>query len=77
LGNQRQKELKMLILTRRPGQTIRINDDIQITVTRAQGQQVWIGITAPREIQVHREEIYQRIQDQLSSATQPADQLAS
>ena len=67
----------MLILTRRPGETIRINDDIQITVTRTQGQQVWIGIAAPREIQVHREEIYQRIQDQLSSATQTADQLAS
>jgi carbon storage regulator len=71
------RNFKMLILTRRPGETIRINDDIQITVTRTQGQQVWIGITAPREIQVHREEIYQRIQEQLAGPAQPANQLAS
>lgn len=52
----------MLILTRRAGETIRINDDISITVISVQGQQVKVGITAPADVAVHREEIYQRIQ---------------
>ncbi|MGV8917796.1 MAG: carbon storage regulator CsrA [Pseudomonas sp.] len=52
----------MLILTRRPGETIRINDDISITVIAVQGQQVRVGISAPAAVAVHREEIYQRIQ---------------
>ncbi|MFK3971155.1 carbon storage regulator CsrA [Pseudomonas sp. NPDC087358] len=59
----------MLVLTRRPGETIRINDDIQITVTKIQGQQVWIGISAPQDVSVHREEIYNRIQKQRSVVT--------
>lgn len=52
----------MLILTRKTGETIRINDDISITVLAVSGQQVRLGITAPRNVEVHREEIYQRIQ---------------
>jgi carbon storage regulator len=52
----------MLILTRKPGETIRINDDISITVLGVSGQQVRLGIEAPKEVAVHREEIYQRIQ---------------
>ena len=52
----------MLILTRKPGEVIRIGDNIIITVTGVQGNQVRLGITAPREIPVHREEIYQNIQ---------------
>ena len=52
----------MLILTRKPGETIRINDDISITVISVQGQQVRVGISAPADVAVHREEIYQRIQ---------------
>ncbi|WP_353231851.1 carbon storage regulator CsrA [Pseudomonas helleri] len=51
----------MLILTRRVGETIRINDDISIQVLGICGQQVKIGITAPADVVVHREEIYQRI----------------
>lgn len=54
----------MLILTRRVGETIRINDDISIQVLGICGQQVRIGITAPEAVAVHREEIYQRIQVQ-------------
>jgi len=50
-----------LILTRRVGETIRINDDISIQVLGICGQQVKIGITAPADVVVHREEIYQRI----------------
>ncbi len=52
----------MLILTRRIGEVIKIGDDISITILEVQGSQVRLGILAPREIAVHREEIYQRIQ---------------
>jgi len=52
----------MLILTHRVGEVIRINDDISVMVLAATGQQVRIGITAPATVEVHREEIYQRIQ---------------
>ena len=52
----------MLILTRRAGETIRIGDDISVTVLGVSGQQVRLGITAPESVEVHREEIYQRIQ---------------
>ena len=54
----------MLILTRRVGETIRINDDISIQVVGIYGQQVRLGITAPADVAVHREEIYERIQAQ-------------
>ncbi|KQB54786.1 hypothetical protein AQS70_20590 [Pseudomonas endophytica] len=52
----------MLILTRRVGETIRINDDISVQVLSVTGQQVKLGIVAPESVAVHREEIYQRIQ---------------
>lgn len=52
----------MLILTRRVGETIRINDDISIQVLGICGQQVRLGITAPADVAVHREEVYERIQ---------------
>jgi carbon storage regulator len=52
----------MLILTRKIGQTIKIGDDVDITVLGVQGKQVRIGIDAPREVSVHREEIYKRIE---------------
>ncbi len=54
----------MLILTRRAGETIRINNDISIQVLGVSGQQVKIGITAPTDVAVHREEIYLRIQEE-------------
>lgn len=51
----------MLILTRKPGETIRIGEDIEVVVLGVKGNQVRIGVTAPRDTEVHREEIYERI----------------
>lgn len=52
----------MLILTRKPGETIVIGDNIRIAVLGIEGRQVRIGIDAPKEVAVHREEIYDKIQ---------------
>lgn len=52
----------MLVLTRRIGETIMIDDDISVTVLGVKGNQVRIGVNAPKGVAVHREEIYQRIQ---------------
>ncbi len=60
----------MLILTRRVGETLMIGDDVSITVLSAKGSNIRIGINAPKEVAVHREEIYQKIANQQREESQ-------
>jgi carbon storage regulator len=55
----------MLILSRRNGESIRIGDEVTITVLQCRGGQVKIGINAPRDVAVHREEVYERLKQDL------------
>jgi len=58
---------KMLILTRRIGETLNIGDEVRVTVLGVKGNQVRIGVTAPKDVPVHREEIYDRIKKEEES----------
>ena len=60
----------MLVLSRRLGETLIIADDVKVTVLGISGNQVRLGISAPKEVSVHREEVYQRIQEELQQQMQ-------
>jgi carbon storage regulator len=60
----------MLVLTRKLGESIAIDDHIKIVVVQIKGKQVRLGIKAPKETKIHREEVYQAIQDQNTAAAQ-------
>ena len=59
----------MLILTRRVGETLMIGDEVTVTVLGVKGNQVRIGVNAPKDVSVHREEIYERIKKEQAEST--------
>lgn len=59
----------MLILTRRIGETLNIGDNVQVTVLSVKGNQVRLGTTAPKDVAVHREEIYEKIKREKNDET--------
>jgi carbon storage regulator len=52
----------MLILTRRVGETVMVGDDVTVTIIGVKGTQVRLGVSAPKDVTVHRQEVYERIQ---------------
>ncbi|MFS0864952.1 carbon storage regulator CsrA [Fredinandcohnia sp. 179-A 10B2 NHS] len=66
----------MLVLTRKPNESVKIGDDIEITILAVSGEQIRIGIDAPKHIEIHRKEVYLDIQNENSQASQtPIDLL--
>ena len=64
----------MLILTRKAGESLYLGDDIKVTVLRVQGNQVKLGFDIPRDLTVHREEVYLRIKEENLMAAQATEQ---
>ena len=63
----------MLVLTRRPGESVMIGDDVVLTVLDVRGDVVRLGIKAPRSVQVHREEVYEELQKVNREAASPSE----
>ncbi|MFG1610113.1 carbon storage regulator CsrA [Actinoplanes sp. NPDC049265] len=63
----------MLVLTRRAGESVMIGDDVVITVLEARGDVIRLGIQAPRDVRVHREEVYRELQAANREAASPTD----
>ncbi len=64
----------MLILTRRPGESIHLGDNIKITILSVKGKQIKIGLDVPEDMPVYREELYRKVQEQNRMAAQSRDQ---
>lgn len=64
----------MLVLTRKAGESVMIGDDVVITVLEARGDVIRLGIQAPRDVQVHREEVYRELRDVNREAASPGDE---
>ena len=64
----------MLILTRRVGETVVIGEDVSVTVLGVKGNQIRLGINAPKDVSVHRQEIYERIQNEAAEAPAKLEQ---
>lgn len=64
----------MLILTRKTGEKVMIGDDVELTVLGIKGNQVRVGVDAPKEISVHREEVYLRIQNEKQAESSPEEE---
>jgi carbon storage regulator len=62
IGNEILRSQSLLVLTRRIGETVTIGNDVTVTVLSVKGNQVRIGVNAPKDVPVHREEIYERVQ---------------
>ena len=65
---------RMLVLTRRAGESVMIGDDVVITVLEARGDVIRLGIRAPRDVRVHREEVYRELQAANREAASPSDE---
>jgi carbon storage regulator len=63
----------MLVLSRRPGESLTIGDDVVVTVVGVSGNQIRLGITAPREVRVLREEVYKAMQEENLAAANALD----
>ncbi len=63
----------MLVLTRKPGESLRLGDDIRITVVEIDGSNIKLGIDAPRSVSIYREEVYQRIKEENQAAVAKAE----
>jgi carbon storage regulator len=64
----------MLVLTRRAGESVMVGDEVVVTVLEIRGDVIRLGISAPRSIQVHREEVYRELQAANRQAASPSDQ---
>ncbi len=63
----------MLILSRRPGESLYVGDNIKVTVLSVQGKQIKIGLEVPRDMTVYREEVYKKVQEQNQTAVESSD----
>jgi carbon storage regulator len=64
----------MLVLTRKPGQSIMIGDGVEVQVLSVAGEKVRLGITAPREVPIFRNEVYERIEEEASEEAEEEDE---